>query len=243
MSTPTTICPTSSGVTGTGGPNILADKRPEAGQERIAQHFGFEPPDAHAAEEPILGIDGVKFGAVLGRLPIGSRGDDHALQAFEFPAAGHEVVGQPIEQCRVRRRLAKDAEIGRRGHQAAAEMVHPKAIDQHAGDQRMVAIGQVPGVGESSAAGRELWIVGRDREAARVEHGQLARGNILFGRVKVSAGEQFRGRNLARDFGQALHEIVGRHFFSRCFGAVVPLLVESIEPIGQVEIDRAAIDI
>ena len=143
----------------------------------------------------------------------------------------------------MRRRLAKDAEICRRGHQAAPEVMHPKAIDQHAGDQRMMAIGQVPSVGESSAAGRELWVIGRDRKFVRVEHRQLGRGNILFGRVKVTSGEQFRGWNLAGDFGQALHEIVGRHFFLRFRRALLPLLIESFEPIRQIEIDRTAIDI
>src|SRR5262249_22020564 len=92
-----------------------------SGQEGIAQHFGFEPPDAHATEKPIFGIDGIQFGSMLRRLPISGRGDDHSVQALELPAAGHEVVGQPIKQRRVRRRLTEDAEVCRSGYEAAAE--------------------------------------------------------------------------------------------------------------------------
>ncbi len=109
--------------------------------------------------------------------------------------------------------------------------------------ERMAAIGQVSGVSQSSPAGRKLRIVRRDGESLRVEYRQLAGGNVLFGRIEVSAGKQFRGGNLVGDFSQTLHEIVGGFFLRRGFGTVVPQLVEFSQPVRQIEVDRAAIDV
>src|SRR5438067_1757745 len=45
-----------------------------------------------------------------------------------------------IEQLRVRRRVAAEAEVGGRRHDAAAEQVLPDPVDENAGRQRIVWI-------------------------------------------------------------------------------------------------------
>ena len=49
-----------------------------------------------------------------------------------------ELARQPVEQFRVRGQLAELAEVVGAGHDAAAEVVLPEAIDHHARRQRVV---------------------------------------------------------------------------------------------------------
>ncbi len=60
------------------------------------------------------------------------------MHLLDAPAAGDEFAGQPIEQFRMRGRLAADAEIVTRRHQTAAEVMLPKSIDEYARRQRMI---------------------------------------------------------------------------------------------------------
>ena len=58
---------------------------------------------------------------------------------------------QMVEQFGMRGPLAQQAEIAGRADDAAAEMVLPDAVDDHAGRQRVVAAGDGPGQFEPSA--------------------------------------------------------------------------------------------
>ena len=58
-------------------------------------------------------------------------------QPLHAPAVVHELAGQMIEQFRMRRQFAHDAEVVDRAHDAATEQVIPHAIDHHAGRQRV----------------------------------------------------------------------------------------------------------
>ena len=73
-----------------------------------------------------------------GRLPVGRRLDHHAEEALHVPARFAKVDGQPVEQLGVRGKLAGDAEVAGRAHQAAAENLLPEAVDDDAGGQRML---------------------------------------------------------------------------------------------------------
>ena len=79
------------------------------------------------------------------RLPIGRRSHDQAVKMLEAPAVVHEFDGQPVEQFRMRRRLALRAEVFGRRHQAGAEVRLPDAIDDRAGRGRRAAIDQPAG--------------------------------------------------------------------------------------------------
>ena len=72
---------------------------------------------------------------VRGALAIGGAHHDLLVQGLEPPAVGDEFTGQPIEQLRVRWQLALQAEVIGRVHDAAAEMMLPKAVDDHAREQ------------------------------------------------------------------------------------------------------------
>ena len=74
----------------------------------------------------------------LRRHVVGIRRHDEPVHPLDLPAASHEFVGQPVEQFRMRRRLAELAEVVGRRHDAAAEVVLPQPIDEHPRRQRIV---------------------------------------------------------------------------------------------------------
>ena len=57
------------------------------------------------------------------------------MERLEPPAPRHELMGEPLEQFRMRRPLAADAEVADGADQAFAEVVLPDPIDHHAGEQ------------------------------------------------------------------------------------------------------------
>lgn len=57
------------------------------------------------------------------------------MQGFQFPTAADELTREPVEQRGIRGRDAGLAEVVRRRHEAAAEMMLPHAIHRHAGHQ------------------------------------------------------------------------------------------------------------
>ena len=82
---------------------------------------------------------------VVGGLPIDFGSQDQAVQGLDVPAAGDELVCQPIEQLRMRRRRRLSAEVVGVLNEAAAEMSLPDAIDEHAGHERIGRIGKPAG--------------------------------------------------------------------------------------------------
>src|SRR5437879_646922 len=84
----------------------------------------------------------------LARRPIGGGRDDQPVQALDAPPLVHELHRQPIEQFRVARRLALDAEILGRRHQPDAEVLQPDAIDEDACRCRSLAVDQPAREGE-----------------------------------------------------------------------------------------------
>ena len=124
--------PASSSVTGTGGPNIfgfefardasIASRTASASSRRT----GMRP------SRRLSGSIASSRRRPARRLAIGRRGHDQPVQPLQAPAAGHEFGGQPVEQFGMRGPVAERAEVGRRGDEPAAEVVHPDAVDQHA---------------------------------------------------------------------------------------------------------------
>ena len=57
------------------------------------------------------------------------------------PAVVHELRREVVQQLRMARRLGLHAQVVRRADEALAEVVHPEAVDRHAGGQRVVAAG------------------------------------------------------------------------------------------------------
>ena len=95
-----------------------------------------------------------------------------AQELLDRPAAVHEFDGQPIEQLRMGRRLALDAEILDRADDAAAEQLGPQAIDVNPCRQGVVAVDQPAGqnqAGSSPRAAARGSSFGAARSACRAE--------------------------------------------------------------------------
>src|SRR5258706_7127533 len=95
-----------------------------------------------APEHFIIGIDPGSLLTESRGLLIGARCQDEAMQLLEAPTVAHEFAGQPVEQSRVGRALAFQAEIARGSHNSAAEMILPDPVYHDARRQRIIRVGQ-----------------------------------------------------------------------------------------------------
>ncbi len=77
----------------------------------------------------------------------------------------HEIAGERVEQFRMGRQRAANAEIARRIDQALAEQVVPNAVDPHARGERVVATRDVVRKFKPTAAVLERFgfVVGSER--------------------------------------------------------------------------------
>ena len=70
------------------------------------------------------------------RLPVGGARHDQPMDGLEAPLLFHEPVGQPFEEFWMRGLVSLRAEIVWCGDDAAAEVVVPEPVDDHAGGER-----------------------------------------------------------------------------------------------------------
>ena len=73
-----------------------------------------------------------------GGLLVGRRGDNQLDELLAAPALTHEFGGQPVEQLRMRRRLARGPEVIGRADQTDAEKLAPDVIDRDTAGERML---------------------------------------------------------------------------------------------------------
>ena len=71
---------------------------PAEEQDAVAQRLRVEPPHGIAAQQCIVGIDGVPGKIAVRRLPVDRRAHDQPVQPFQAPAGSDQLVGQPVEQ-------------------------------------------------------------------------------------------------------------------------------------------------
>ena len=109
----------------------------------VAQHLGVEPVVRAASPEFVLGI--VHAVAQRGPLAEGAAVHHQPQHVLEIPAAVVQLDGQPVEQLRMGRLLPLQAKILRRADQPCAKDTLPDAVDQHTGDDRLLAAGEPPG--------------------------------------------------------------------------------------------------
>src|SRR5262245_24509153 len=90
-----------------------------------------------AREQSILRIplDGLRAGLRL--LAIGGACDDKLLHRLDIPTRSYKLCREPIEEVRVRWRIALDAEIFGGFHQSGAKVHLPEAVDGHARGKRV----------------------------------------------------------------------------------------------------------
>ena len=118
-------------------------ERAADGEHGVTKGVGIKATTVGPPEQFVLGI------GVLRRLPVGVVGgeagelvgageDETADEVFEVPPVSDEVMGEVIEQQRMCGRVATGAEVIDAAHEALAEEVHPHAVDEDSGGERIV---------------------------------------------------------------------------------------------------------
>src|SRR5262245_61784371 len=88
------------------------------------------------------------------------------MQMFHAPMAANEFASEPIEQFRMSRRVAAQAEVAGRGYQTLAKMMQPTPIHEDPRGERM--LGDGPGQLEPPAPARKdalMRLQGREEPA------------------------------------------------------------------------------
>src|SRR6478672_11465168 len=80
-------------------------------QRRVANHLRRQSPARTPCEQPILWISLVQSRRYDRGLAIRGGRDDQTLHRANIPRGPHEFGGEPVEELRVRWRLALDAEV------------------------------------------------------------------------------------------------------------------------------------
>ena len=140
------------------------------------------------------------------------------MQGLDAPAFGHELRCQPVEQLRVAGLLAQGAEIAHAGHDAFAEMMRPNAVHHHAGQERMLAIGEAVGKGQAtSGGGNGRSFLSKLHLALTGQNGEFAGLHLLLGLLGIATIEDEGGGDRGGRF-RLLFE--GMHkLFHRLLGA------------------------
>ena len=102
-------------------------------------------------QQPVARIPGARPGSKLRRLLIAGGGQDQAVDVLETPVVVDQLVGEPVEQIRVRGQASVDPEIAGGFDQAGSEVVLPEPVDNHAGEQRVAWVSDP--AGQRAAAG------------------------------------------------------------------------------------------
>ena len=177
------------------------------GEQGVAERLRIEPAAREAGEQLVVRIARERGVATRGGKPVGARQHDLPVQGLDGPAARAELLCEVIKQLGMGRWFALFAEIVRRRHEAAAEMVLPDAIHHHASGEWIVRrqdpVGQVR---PTAALGirRQRGTAEHSEEAARHDftaarriafllHGHVGRLGGLADRVG-----QFKGQGLFR---------------------------------------------
>ncbi len=108
--------------------------------------------------------------------------EEGAVEPFDGPSVFHEVVGEPVEEFRVRGRAAEGAEIGGTGGEGFSEVVLPDAIDDDTGGEGVGLVGEPFCEGCPPSGGGGAF---RDTEWVAIENGERAGCDVapavLFG--------------------------------------------------------------
>src|SRR5262249_26787123 len=111
----------------------LLDEQAAGGESVVAHHLGVHAEAGAARQIAVLRV----FFELLRRrnrcLSISRGHDDHLDEPLHVPTRFAELDGHPVEQFRVGRQLAADAEIAGGPYDAGAEDFLPEAVDRDAG--------------------------------------------------------------------------------------------------------------
>ncbi len=167
------------GEAAVGGIEVSGD-----GEESISEGFEVEALAVEAAEVVIIGVGGECGGVVwFGGLLEGLGEDDGAVEGFDGPVFGDELGGEVIEQVLLEGFGSTDTEVTGGGDERSAEVPGPDSIDDDAGGEGVVGVGDGLGEFESAAAMGEGGGVGAG------EGGEEAARDFIAGVIGVAAEE------------------------------------------------------
>ena len=116
-------------------------------KHRVADRLGLQPARRHLPKETIIRVNVEWISAltidVRGNLDVaallpGSRRQDQSVQFFQAVATVAKPDGEPLQQLRVRRPAAVEAQVVRSVDQACAEVVMPDAVNDDSREERVV---------------------------------------------------------------------------------------------------------
>jgi len=173
------------------------------GEHRVADHLGLEPGRGLAPEEAVTRVVLHRRGVEPRRLAIRGRRDDQPVHRLHAPSPRDHLRGEPVEELRMRRRTAIEAEVARRLDQSRPEVRLPEPIDDDAGEQWVARVGDPAGQplpplglggigGEAENPRRDRPATrpprgGRPRQAGRDCRGSRAASPALRGGVTTNA--------------------------------------------------------
>ena len=119
-------------------PTFRRIQRTSGAQQAVSPGFPVEPPSVGTGKEKIIRIADGHILPHVARLSPQATRDDLAVKPSQAPLAVFDKASrQIVEQFRMARSLASQAQISRRADESAAYVVHPDPVDDHAGCQRI----------------------------------------------------------------------------------------------------------
>ena len=106
-------------------------------EDRITDFLGGQPPGLKPPQQFIGWIDPVRIRIHVTGGPVGQACHQETVHGLDAPTTLDHLDGKPVEQLGVRRLLAQDAEIIRRGDEAASKVILPEPVDDDAGCSRV----------------------------------------------------------------------------------------------------------
>jgi hypothetical protein len=148
----------------------------------VANHFGLQSRAEGTGPEAVFRIVIMILGAEVGRLAVGSRGDDLANHSLRVPSVLTEINSEPIEQFGMGRELSLSTEVCRGTDDSVAEEKLPKLIRCDAGGEGVV-LGEKP-VCESETVGRRILRHGRENGRGARRDDFVFDGGIILASVE-----------------------------------------------------------
>ena len=120
-------------------------------QQRVAQPFKVEPAPVHFPKQLIARVRLGQGRLVFAALLIGAGKHHQPMQPLERPPVLHQARGEIIQQLRMAWRVGAYSEVAGRAHEGSDKVVHPDAIGDDAGGQRVIRADNGSGQFQTSA--------------------------------------------------------------------------------------------
>ena len=145
----------------------------------VADFLGGKAAHVEPPKEIVVRVGSQRGLVAGGGHLISAAQHDELVHALEFPAAFHELSGEPVEQLRMRGLFADVAKVVRAAHDAAAKVMLPQAVGHHLGGHRIFLAGNPLGEHAAFAGGFAGGIVLGHGGLGRAKNLRERRANLL----------------------------------------------------------------